>query len=528
MTAILHAISDLDQALSASADPAYDAVVLVIAPGEARCGVAKLDDVVNRARAADAAIDRGTTVLPVEGIPSGRLVLAATGPVDRDADDVRRFADAAAQGVERARAAGAKRPMVVLPKDAIPTDCRFEFAVETTALAAIGAVWQPLEGREAAVARTDRTCPESIEAVGFHCTGSDSKRLEQVVAEANAIEAGRYLARDLGGTEPERMAPPRFAEMCQEAFRESDVKVTVIDDLSAIEEDYPLLAGVARASFPVKRHHPRIVRLEWQNGTPEQTLLLAGKGVTYDTGGADIKAGGHMAGMSRDKGGAASVAGFVAAIAALKPNNVRVVAELGIVRNSVGAECYVSDEILTSHAGCRVRIANTDAEGRLVLADCLSHLREVALTAESPRLFSVATLTGHAARAVGNYTAVLDNEPARQRGTAQSMADAGDRWGDPCDVSRLRREDWDFVAPRTSADDVLSCNNAPSTLTARGHQFPMAFLAIASGLVNHSRSADLPLPFTHVDIAGSFTQGGDCQHGRPTGAPIVALLKGIL
>lgn len=232
--------------------------------------------------------------------------------------------------------------------------------------------------------------------------------------------------------------------------------------------------------------------------------------------------------MSRDKGGGAAVAGFLAAVARLEPKGVRVIAEIGAVRNSIGSDCYVTDEIIKSHAGVRVRIGNTDAEGRLVLADLLSHLRVAAADAPSPRLFSVATLTGHAVRAAGPYSIALDNGPARALATAEELARVGDLLGDPFEVSRLRREDWDFVAPRSRADDVLSCNNAPSTMTNRGHQFPMAFLAIAAGLAGHGSDAVAPLPFTHIDIGGSATEGSDWQHGRPTGRPVVAMAGALL
>src|SRR5690606_22967627 len=131
------------------------------------------------------------------------------------------------------------------------------------------------------------------------------------------------------------------------------------------------------------------------------------------------------------KGGAAAVAGFVHAVAALRPSGLRVIAELGAVRNSIGADAFVSDEILRSHCGVRVRVGNTDAEGRLVLADLLSHLRERALSEPAPHLLSVATLTGHSARAVGPYSIALDNAPARAAGVAERLAAIGDLWGDP-------------------------------------------------------------------------------------------------
>jgi leucyl aminopeptidase len=279
----------------------------------------------------------------------------------------------------------------------------------------------------------------------------------------------------------------------------------------------------------VERHRPRIVRLEYTGEGPiERTLLFAGKGITFDTGGADLKTGGSMAGMSRDKGGAAAVAGLMRAVAALRPRGIRVVAELGCVRNSIGADAYVADEIVRSHAGVRVRIGNTDAEGRMVLADLLSHLRERARDCEGPLLFSVATLTGHALRAAGPYNIALDNVHARDQGIARTLGEVGDLFGDPFEVSRLRREDWDFVKPRTRADDLLQCNNAPSTMTNRGHQFPMAFLAIAAGLDQHGKGAAEPLAFTHIDIGGSACEGSDWQHGRPTGRPVVGLLTALV
>ena len=221
--------------------------------------------------------------------------------------------------------------------------------------------------------------------------------------------------------------------------------------------------------------------------------------------------------------GAAAVAGFLKTVALLKPTGLRVVAEIGAVRNSIGSDAFVPDEIITSHAGVRVRIGNTDAEGRLVLADLLSHLREDAKTAVNPTLYSIATLTGHAARAVGPYSALVENGAARRLGLSADLAMVGDLWADPSEISRSRREDFSFIKGRTSADDLLSCNNAPSSVTPRGHQFPMAFLVAAAGLDQHGVNTEQPLPYCHIDIAGSGVDGGDWQHGKPSAAPVAAL-----
>src|SRR5690606_34337886 len=137
------------------------------------------------------------------------------------------------------------------------------------------------------------------------------------------------------------------------------------------------------------------------------------------------------------------------------------------VRNSIGADAFVADEIITAHCGKRVRIGNTDAEGRLLLADLLSHLRVGALQHNypKPQIFSVATLTGHAALAKGPYTALVPNGPAKLTQLAEELYQAGERIGDMAEISWLRREDFHVIRPRTSADDVLSSNNGPSATT---------------------------------------------------------------
>ena len=513
--AIPKLIEVADGALASVDSEAWDAVV-VVSPTLNLTDLSAIHGPLRAAADVDACVGKDVVVVHAKGLAGGRLVFAPTGPIHRDWDDVRRYGDAAKAGVRRARDAGAKRPLLLVPR--VPVDGPFDKALEVSLLGALEGLWEPLEAREA---RGEQEL-EPVTHLGFAASaGADGARIGKAVA---AVEAGRRLARDLAGAEPERMTPSAFASFCRDAFAGSQVEVAVVDDAGEIRRSYPLLAAVARASFGVERHRPCVLRLRYEGAGPiRETLLCAGKGVIYDTGGADLKVGGHMAGMSRDKGGAAAVVGFLRALAEVVPAGLRVVAEIGLVRNSVGADAYVADEILTSHAGVRVRVGNTDAEGRLVLADLLSHLREAAKGAESPRILSLATLTGHAARAVGPYTVAIENGPARKLRLAAGLSMVGDQWGDPVEVSRLRREDFDFIRPRTPADDVLQCNNAPSSATDRGHQFPAAFLLRASGLEAHGADARTPLPFVHLDLGGSACEGGDWQHGRPTAAMVTGL-----
>lgn len=173
------------------------------------------------------------------------------------------------------------------------------------------------------------------------------------------------------------MTPPNVADYVQKLFSNSKtIQMTVIDNRAKFEKEYPLFQAVNRAAATIPRHSGRIVFLEYKSPKPaRKTVMLVGKGVTYDTGGADIKAGGVMAGMSRDKCGAAAVAGFMKLVHDIQPSDVNVIGVLCMVRNSVGEDCYVSDELITSRAGVRVRVGNTDAEGRMCMADALCQVR---------------------------------------------------------------------------------------------------------------------------------------------------------
>lgn len=515
-TAHLIAVSD---PIGACIDQhAWDAVVL-ITPTLHITDLPDIYDALQAAAKADAALQKGlpmVTVVPAPKLAGARLVVGLTGPIDRDFDDVRRYGEAAKNAIVRAREAGAKRPLLLIPR--IPINDAFQHATEVCLLSALAALWEPLEAREA----RDEATIEPITHIGF--VAPAGANASQIVKNITALEEGRRLARDLASANSERMTPIAFATHCENAFDNSGVSVQRVDDTTQLNEQYPLLMAVARGSLGAPRHRPCVVRLSYEGAGPiTQTLFLAGKGVTFDTGGVDVKARGQMSGMSGDKGGAASVVGFMLAVARLEPRGLRVIAELGLVRNSIGSNGYVADEILVSHAGVRVKVANTDAEGRLVLADLLSHLREHATNSIKPQLLSIATLTGHAVRCVGPYTVVVENEPARKSRLAAGLSVLGDLWADPVEISRLRREDYDFIRPRSQVEDIQQSGSAPSVATDRGHQFPAAFLLRASRLDEHGCNSKLPLAFAHVDIAASAFENTDWQFGRATAAFVTAM-----
>ena len=149
-------------------------------------------------------------------------------------------------------------------------------------------------------------------------------------------------------------------------------------------------------------------------------------------------------------------AGFMKSVTQLKPSHLKVVMYLSMVRNSVGSGAYVADEIITAPSGRRVLVVNTDAEGRMVMGDALHYLKKELLESlenqkykdADTTLHTVATLTGHAALAVGQYPIAMDNGPARRKNVAERLRAAGDLYGEPFEISTLRREDFQFVTPK--------------------------------------------------------------------------------
>lgn len=419
------------------------------------------------------------------------VVSSPTGPLTRDYDDVRRFGDAAAKAIKRLRQGGFRRPLLVVQAPELSSSSNdplkdYSKYLEVSLLAALSECHEALQTRETNPSYMEETL---IERIGI--VAESAERGKEAVEFATAVEEGRRLARDIGSPDPERMTSLRAAQYIEDYFNTekcAQVKCSVERNPEVLNKEYPLLMAVARASMQVPRHAPCVVELEYKSPDQSQVqeeLYFIGKGINYDTGGADLKVGGNMVGMSRDKCGAAAVAGLIATAAKMQPKNVNIRARLAFVRNSIGPDAYVADEIITSRAGVRVRVGNTDAEGRMVMTDLLARAKEEALASDSwekARLFTVATLTGHVRLCYGPYTAAVDNAAARARGVAYNLFKTALATGDAFELSTLRREDFIIIAPTETTQDVLQCNRTSSIGTSRGHQYPMAFMLTAAGL----------------------------------------------
>ncbi|BHF62865.1 metalloexopeptidase activity [Sparganum proliferum] len=466
-----------------------------------------------------------TEVVPFLKHPSKRLIYSPTGALNQDTTDSRYLYNAARKAIELVIKQGLRKPLLVLGpfKSAPHNDTHFEYAwlqpQHSTLIALLGALqayYVPLTTRQL----RPKSFPK-YDLLGF-LNGTD-----KIVDIAAKIETARYVTRDICGTDEERMTAIAAYDYIKDAFKNSEVKVGHVD----INPDiYRMIASVNRAVNGTK-YDARYVTLEYSSPSKaevDKELYFVGKGITFDTGGASIKTGGNMLFMHNDKCGAASVAGFFKALELLKPKKLNAHGKMAFVRNGLGADMYLVDEIIKSKAGIRSRIGSTDAEGRNVMVDlitdCIEDIKN--LTKENrnkAHILTVATLTGHVGLAFGKLTAVMDNGPARKSRESFKLRDGGALIADITEISSLRREDYEVCYPVSEYEDLQQRNTHANTIKYRGHQYPAAWMIMASGLSKHSNIAtpEEQIKYTHVDVASSV----GVHNSEATGAPTTMFLS---
>jgi len=295
------------------------------------------------------------------------------------------------------------------------------------------------------------------------------------------LAEGANLARTLSETPP-NICTPQFliAEARKLARQHAGLSVTVIQGSKLDDEGLVGLKTVGDAS----ENKPALIRFEY---TPprvakrSQPIVLIGKTMTYDSGGLSIKVGGGMRGMKRDMDGGAAVFGAMHAIAGVVKPNRRVVALLSCAENAISDEAYRPDDILTFRNGVTVEVTNTDAEGRLVLADALCW----ACDKENPAcIVDVATLTGGVVVALGSTYAGLwcDDDGLREKLEAASAA-TGER------VWRLPHHQEYRDMMKSPVADVWNSAPVREAHPIQGAAFLSYFCADG-------------IPWAHIDIAG--------------------------
>jgi leucyl aminopeptidase len=235
---------------------------------------------------------------------------------------------------------------------------------------------------------------------------------------AEAIAGAVSLARDLVNTAPSDLVPATLAEEAERVAAASGLQAEVLDEKALEENGYGGIVGVGQGSV----NPPRLVRLEYAPARADKTVVFVGKGITFDSGGLSLKPPKSMETMKSDMGGAAAIIGAMQAIAVLAPA-VRVIGYLSIAENMPSGSAQRPSDVLTIYGGKTVEVLNTDAEGRLVLADALARSAE-----DAPDVVvDVATLTGAQVVALGTrISAVMANDDALRDAIVAAAGRAGE------------------------------------------------------------------------------------------------------
>jgi leucyl aminopeptidase len=327
---------------------------------------------------------------------------AEGGDAPIDPEVLRRAAGAAVRAVAGPRGNGQARQRRI----ALALPARDQAEAEAVALGAL------LGGYTFQRYRSEPVGPAALTLLASGSHVAEAAHRAEVLATAVA------LVRDLVNTAPSDLVPATFAARAEEIAAEAGMAITVLDEHALAEGGYGGILGVGQGSV----HPPRLVRLEYAPPQASKVLVLAGKGITFDSGGLSLKPAKAMETMKSDMGGAAAVLAAMQAVAALGLP-VRVIGYLPLAENMPSGTAQRPSDVLTIYGGTTVEVLNTDAEGRLVLADALARS-----ASDSPDvLVDVATLTGAQVVSLGTRVAgVMANDD----GLRDAVVDAAGRAGE--------------------------------------------------------------------------------------------------
>lgn len=290
------------------------------------------------------------------------------------------------------------------------------------------------------------------------------------------VADGVLFTRELVSEPANVVYPESFVERCR-PLEALGVSLTVLDEVAMAKLGMGALLGVAQGSA----RKPRLLAMEW-NGTGDpdaRPLVFVGKGVCFDSGGISLKPGAGMEDMKWDMGGAGAVAGAIRALAGRKAK-ARVIGVCGLVENMPDGNAQRPGDVVTTFSGQTVEVINTDAEGRLVLADAVAWAQK---TYEPETLVDLATLTGAMIVAMGHeHGGLFANDDA----LADDLLAAGKAAGDPLWRFPLG-EAYDKMIDSPIADMRNSCGRAAGSITAA--QFVKRFVSEGTA-------------WAHLDIAG--------------------------
>lgn len=331
--------------------------------------------------------------------------------------------------------------------------------------------------------------------------GADKKASEKALEQGLAIAKGVELTKNLGNTPSNICTPSFLAEQAKDLAKHyPSLSLNVLDEKEMQKLGMGALLAVSQGSA----EDAKLICLEYKGGSKTQKpIALVGKGITFDTGGNSLKPAESMVGMKYDMCGAASVLGTIKAAAELElPINI--VGIMPAVENMPGGTAYKPEDIVTSMSGQTIEVLNTDAEGRLILADALTYSERY----EPDVVIDIATLTGAAVIALGFHaTGLLSNNES----LAQALLKAGQ---ESCDRA-WQLPLWDEYQEQIKSPfaDMANTGGRPAGTITAG-----CFL---------SRFTK-KLKWAHLDVAGTAAMMGGTADRRATGRPVPLLVQYLI
>jgi leucyl aminopeptidase len=324
--------------------------------------------------------DQQVAMATLGKVKADRLVVCGLGDVSKlGPADVRTFAAKAARAANGDKA---KRLVLGIP---VGLEDRLREVVEGLELGAY---------RFTKYMTGDRKPKAELGQVTICVMGKDiPAHTKDAIEAGQAIAAGVNLARDLSNEPPNELYPDALAAAAQAMAKANGLKVQVFDYKEIQRRGMKLLQAVGQGS----ERKPCMVHMSWTPANPKRKLVFIGKGITFDSGGLSIKPAAGMGEMKHDMSGAANIVGFMQSVANLRPN-VEVHGIFASAENMPDGNAYRPGDIWGSLDGKSVEIINTDAEGRLILADALAYGRAL----EPDLMVDNATLTGACVVALGN------------------------------------------------------------------------------------------------------------------------------
>ncbi|MGL4172820.1 MAG: leucyl aminopeptidase [Actinomycetota bacterium] len=357
--------------------------------------------------------------------------------------------------------------------------------------------------------KTAADVKEPVSQVTVLTSAARRKATRQATNRAEHLGAAMTLVRDLVNTAPGDLYPAAFVDIAEHAVADLPIAVTVWDEKALATEHYGGILAVGQGST----RPPRLLRLDYHPDGASHHLALIGKGITFDSGGLSLKPPAGMETMKSDMAGGATVLGALIALAQLN-SPVRVTGWIPLAENMPSGSAQRPSDVITIYGGRTVEVLNTDAEGRLVLADAL-----VAASAENPdAIVDIATLTGHQVVALGHrYGAVMGNNDSLRDQVVTIANTAGEQmWPMPL-PTELRASMDSLVA------DIANIGERMGGMMVAG-----LFLA---EFVGQKSDDSGPINWAHLDIAGpsfnekepwGYTPKGGTGHGLRT---LVALAE---